>query len=84
MQAVVSLMEQLPEIRTLLIGDVKAAYDGDPAARSFMEIVMSYPGIYAIAVHRVAHILYQNGVPLIPRVMSEYSHSKQELTFIRR
>lgn len=74
--AVTNFMERLPEVKRLLSHDVKAAYDGDPAARSFMEIVMSYPGIYAVSVHRVAHILYEHEVPLIPRVMSEYAHSQ--------
>lgn len=55
--------------------DVKSAYDGDPAAKSFNEIVFSYPGIFAITVHRIAHLLYEKNVPLIPRMMSEYSHS---------
>ncbi|MCX6991745.1 MAG: serine acetyltransferase [Kiritimatiellaeota bacterium] len=74
-EAVMALLESLPNIRDLLQRDIQAAYDGDPAARSLMEIVMSYPGLQAIAIHRVAHVLYQKGVPLIPRVMSEQAHS---------
>ncbi len=74
--AVRALIEALPDIRALLQRDIQAAYDGDPAARSLMEIVMSYPGLQAIAVHRVAHVLYRQGVPLIPRVMSELAHSR--------
>jgi len=74
-EAVMTLVESLPVIRDLLQRDIQAAYDGDPAARSLMEIVMSYPGLQAIAIHRVAHVLYQKGVPLIPRVMSEQAHS---------
>ncbi len=70
------LFEQLPKIRTLLQADVLAAYEGDPAAHSNMEIVMSYPGLLAIATHRIAHELYQQDVHLLPRVMSEYAHSK--------
>jgi serine O-acetyltransferase len=58
-----------------LQSDITAAYEGDPAARSTMEVVMSYPGVYAIIVHRIAHLLYEKGVPLIPRVMSEHAHS---------
>ena len=71
-----ALFGQLPEIRRLLQADVAAAYEGDPAAHSHMEIVMSYPGLLAIATHRVAHVLYEHQVHLLPRVMSEYAHSK--------
>ncbi len=70
------LLDELPAIRTMLEEDICAAYEGDPAARSTMEIVMSYPGIFAIAVHRLAHTLYRAGVPLIPRVMGEYAHAR--------
>ena len=64
----------LPEIRETLKTDVEAAYDGDPAAGSFEEIVISYPGLLAIAVQRIAHELYKQNVPLIPRIMGEYAH----------
>ncbi len=74
--AVVALVTALPAVRALLQRDIQAAYDGDPAARSLMEIVMSYPGLQAIAIHRLAHVLYGQGVPLIPRVMSEFAHSR--------
>ena len=70
------LLTQLPKIRELLKGDVRAAFDGDPAAKSYEEIVISYPCITAIATYRVAHELYLKQVPLIPRIMSEYAHSK--------
>ena len=70
------LLNRLPEIRELLKGDVGAAYDGDPAAQSFEEVVLSYPGITAIATYRIAHELYLEEVPLIPRIMSECAHSK--------
>ena len=70
------LFTRLPEIRALLQADVLAAYEGDPAAHSNMEIVMSYPGLLAIATHRIAHVLYEQDVHLLPRVMSEYAHSK--------
>lgn len=73
--AVMTLIETLPAIHDLLQRDIQAAYDGDPAARSLMEIVMSYPGLQAIAIHRIAHVLYLKGVPLIPRIMSEQAHS---------
>ena len=75
-QAVISLLDQLPKIRAILQEDIVAAYEGDPAARSTMEIVMSYPGLYAITVQRIAHALYQEQVPLIPRVMSEHAHTR--------
>ena len=74
--AVRYLIEALPGIQKALQEDVVAAYEGDPAARSTMEIVMSYPCIVAIATHRIAHLLYEKNVPLIPRIMSEYAHSK--------
>jgi len=70
------LLSQLPKIRELLKGDVVAAFDGDPAAKSYEEIVISYPCIIAIATHRIAHELYLKNVPLIPRIMSECAHSK--------
>ncbi|MDA3923639.1 MAG: serine acetyltransferase [Kiritimatiellae bacterium] len=74
--AVNALMNELPAIRKMLQDDIKAAYEGDPAARSAMEIVMSYPGVLAVTIHRIAHSLYKHKVPLIPRVMSEHAHSK--------
>lgn len=75
-QAVMALLDGLPAIRDMLQQDIQAAYEGDPAAMSTMEIVMSYPGLYAITIHRIAHALYKQGVPLIPRVMSEHAHSR--------
>lgn len=74
--AVAALLDALPSIRATLEEDVVAAYEGDPAATSTVEVVLSYPGFFAIAVHRIAHVLYTCGVPIIPRVMSEYAHSK--------
>ena len=76
LQVTDQLLESLPDIRQLLKGDVHAAYDGDPAAASFEEIVISYPYIFAIAVHRIAHELYLRDVPLIPRIMSENAHTR--------
>ncbi len=73
---VVHLLEGLGDIQKILQRDISAAYEGDPAARSTMEIVMSYPGVYAVIVHRIAHVLYAKNVPLIPRIMSEYAHSQ--------
>lgn len=66
----------LPEVRRLLQTDVEAAYDGDPAARSYEEIILAYPGLEAIAIQRSAHELYKLGVPLIPRMMTEWVHSR--------
>jgi serine O-acetyltransferase len=70
----VSVLEDLPKTRRLLKEDVKAAYEGDPAAKSYDEIIVSYPFIKAITVHRIAHLLYNNDVPLIPRMMNEWAH----------
>ncbi len=75
-QVTESVLRQIPMIRQTLKEDVQAAYDGDPAAGSNEEIVLSYPHLTAIAIHRVAHELYKLDVPLIPRMMSEYAHSR--------
>lgn len=74
--AISQLIRSLPDIHKVLQHDITAAYEGDPAAKSTMEVVMSYPGVYAIVVHRIAHLLYEKKVPLIPRIMSEYAHSQ--------
>lgn len=70
------LLNRIPEIRKKLKGDVEAAFQGDPAAKSFEEVVISYPYIVVIAIHRLAHELYLMEVPLIPRIMNEYAHSR--------
>jgi serine O-acetyltransferase len=70
------ILNKIPEIRNYLKDDVQAALDGDPAAKSFDEIILGYPSIKAIATHRVAHELYLRNVPLIPRIMNEIAHSK--------
>jgi serine O-acetyltransferase len=70
------LFSRLPAIRQMLKGDVAAAYEGDPAAQSFEEIVISYPCITAIATHRIAHELYLKQVPLIPRITGECAHTR--------
>lgn len=75
-QIVLHLLETIPEIRRLLRMDVQAAYDGDPAAKSNDEIMLSYPCIEAIATYRIAHELYEMKVPLIPRMMTEWAHSR--------
>lgn len=72
----VKLISSLPEIRRLLMNDVEAGFNGDPAAKSKAEIIVSYPGLLAIFVYRIAHILYMEKVPLIPRIMTEYAHGK--------
>ena len=69
-------LASFPEIRRATETDVQAAYEGDPAATSTMEVVMAYPGLYAITTHRIAHELYKLRVPIIPRVMSELAHSR--------
>lgn len=65
----------LPELRRRLAADVRATFEGDPAAHSHDEIIFSYPGIYALSVYRVAHRLFELGVPLLPRIMTEHAHS---------
>ncbi len=70
------LLNSLVSIRRIIQTDVAAAYAGDPAAKSPEEIVISYPGLKAIAVHRIAHELYRKEVPLIPRMMNEIAHSE--------
>jgi serine O-acetyltransferase len=69
------LLEKLPEIRSMLSGDIAAAYSGDPAAVSNEEVILSYPCVLAITTYRIAHELYMRGVPVIPRIMSEHMHS---------
>ena len=71
-----NFLSELPNIRSLLRTDVEAAYEGDPAAQSFEEIILAYPSLEAIAVQRMAHVLYNFGIPLIPRMMTEWVHSK--------
>jgi serine O-acetyltransferase len=72
----VEFLKNLPGLRRLLAKDIRAAYDGDPASKGYDEIIFSYPGIWAIMVYRLAHQLYRQGVPLIPRIMTEYAHGR--------
>lgn len=72
----VALIDEIPELRRKIALDVQAAYSGDPAAKSTEEVIISYPGLEAIVVHRIAHFLQTMGVPVIPRIMSEYVHGK--------
>jgi serine O-acetyltransferase len=69
-------ISRLPAVREVLATDVRAAYDGDPAARCYDEIIFSYPGLYAILTYRLAHELHRLDVPLIPRIMTEHAHSR--------
>ncbi|MGV8075396.1 MAG: serine O-acetyltransferase EpsC [Syntrophobacteraceae bacterium] len=74
-KAAIGFMKELPDLRRILATDVRAAFEGDPAAKSYDEIIFSYPGLFAITVYRMAHQLFHQGVSLIPRIMSEYAHS---------
>jgi serine O-acetyltransferase len=67
---------RLPEIRVLLVRDVQAAFDGDPAATNLDEVILAYPGVLAVSVYRIAHALYDLGVPMMARIMTEWAHSK--------
>jgi len=69
-------MAQLGPLRKVLWTDVDAAYEGDPAAMSYEEVIVSYPGVQAIAIQRMAHLLYEKDVPLIPRLMTEWAHTR--------
>jgi serine O-acetyltransferase len=71
-----NFIEKLPVIQKMLLMDVQAGFDGDPAAKSKEEIIFSYPGFFAIYVYRLAHELYVQNVPFIPRIMTEYAHGK--------
>ena len=72
----VDFLEQLPDLRKILAMDVEAAYKGDPACKSLDEVIFCYPGLEAISVYRLAHVLHGQGVPLIPRMMTEWAHSR--------
>ena len=73
-EIVMNLINKFPELRRMLQTDIQAAYNGDPATTSTEEILLSYPSIQTISIHRIAHELYKEGVPIIPRIMSEYAH----------
>lgn len=74
-ELVSEFIDRIPEIRDYLSTDIQAAYDGDPAAYSTDEIVFCYPGVFAITVYRIAHILWELNIPMIPRIISEYAHN---------
>ncbi len=74
-EGAVEFLRKLPGLRAMLAKDVRAAFEGDPAAGSYDEIIFSYPGLFAVTVYRIAHQIFKLGIPLIPRIMSEYAHS---------
>jgi serine O-acetyltransferase len=71
-----ALLKELPALRKVLYSDVSAAFSGDPAAKSLDEIILAYPGLAAITVYRIAHVLWTKKVPLLPRIMTEHAHSR--------
>jgi serine O-acetyltransferase len=73
-QLTIRIMEGLPDIRKMLSTDIRAAYEGDPAAKSLEEIMLSYPSLEAVSIYRIAHMIYTCDVPVIPRIMTEYAH----------
>ena len=74
-EVLAEFFKQLPSVRRMLWTDIDAAYEGDPAATTYEEIILAYPSLEAIAIYRMAHLLYGN-VPLIPRIMTEWAHSR--------
>jgi serine O-acetyltransferase len=75
-QKAIELLRRLPELRLVLEQDVEAAFEGDPAAKGYYEVIFCYPGLEAVTVHRIAHEIVKLDIPLVPRMMSEYAHSK--------
>jgi serine O-acetyltransferase len=71
-----NFIERIPEVRRLLSEDVQAAFDGDPAAKNTQEVILAYPGLIAVTIHRFAHELYKLDVPVMPRIMSEHAHQR--------
>jgi serine O-acetyltransferase len=71
----IHFIREFPRLRAMLAKDIRAAHEGDPAAKSYDEVIFSYPGLFAITVYRIAHELHEQGVSLIPRIMTEYAHS---------
>ena len=70
------IIDKIPEIKKALIKDAQAIYEGDPAAKSPEEVILSYPGFYAVSIYRIAHEFYVRNIPYIPRLMTEYAHEK--------
>ncbi len=75
-QMTLAFLRKLPTLRFMLAKDIRASLEGDPAAKGYDDIIFSYPGIRAITIYRVAHELYHLNIPLIPRIMTEYAHSR--------
>jgi serine O-acetyltransferase len=75
-RASAATLAKLPEIRRIIQTDVNAAYTGDPAARSFEEIILAYPSVLVVSLQRIAHVLYGEGVPLLPRMITEFGHER--------
>ncbi|MCX7858340.1 MAG: serine acetyltransferase [Deltaproteobacteria bacterium] len=75
-EVALKFLDEIPRLQEILAKDVKAAYEGDPASKHYDEVIFCYPGLFAITVYRIAHFLHINGVPLIPRIMTEYAHSR--------
>ena len=75
-KAVETLIAEIPALRKKIQMDADALLQGDPAARSLGEVILSYPGLEAILIYRIAHFLHKNGIPLIPRIMTEHAHNK--------
>ena len=74
-QVCLDFFRQIPQVRALVQTDLQASYDGDPAATGMAEIIFAYPGLFAITVYRLAHVLYTLNVPMLPRIMTEHAHS---------
>ncbi|RDC57955.1 serine acetyltransferase [Pedobacter chinensis] len=75
-QSAARFFEQLSELYRILDTDINAIYEGDPAARSRFEVIRTYPGFYAICLYRIAHLLFNLDIPLVPRILTEHAHSK--------
>lgn len=75
-RATATTLARLPSIRRVIQTDVNAAYTGDPAARSFEEIILAYPSVLVVSLQRIAHVLYEEGVPLLPRMITEFAHER--------
>jgi len=75
-ESAAKFLERLPAIKELLLKDIEALYEGDPAAKSHEEVLLCYPGFYAISIYRLAHEVYELKIPLLPRIMTEYAHEK--------
>ena len=74
-EVALAFFRQIPDVRAMVQTDLQAAYDGDPAATGMAEIIFAYPGLFAITVYRLAHVLYTLHVPMLPRIMTEHAHS---------